>query len=251
MVLILFARLILCKNINTSFLLQAGLLLLAVMISRPLGVLFIIPVLLFIFLRLPKRQRVYFYFPLLVGVGIMALCMQVVFTTTPDVTMRRIFQEENIICGIPASTLHSNLVLSANTNPLYQLFFYITHNFSIFIQLAINRLRYFFFLVRDYYSTAHNAFVLSCVTIIYGIILVRIKRITGVLSRSLLAFIFSAVFLFAIAIAFLCDDYHSRFFLTLMPLFILLMVAGISAINRGEDPGAGNSELPAATSQVI
>lgn len=251
MVLFLFARLILCNNINTPFLLQAGVLLLAVIISRPLGVLFIIPVLLFIFFRLPKRQRVYFYVALIAGVGVIAFSLQVIFTTTPDVTMLRIFQEENIICGIPASTTHTNLVLPANMNPLYQLLFYVTHNFSIFVQLAITRLRYFFFLVRDYYSTAHNAYLLSCVVLIYGLILVRIKRITTVLSRSLLAFIFSAVFLFAITIAFLCDDYHSRFFLTLMPLFVVLVVAGIGGIKRGEESGEGNSKIPAAISRSI
>jgi hypothetical protein len=41
---------------------------------------------------------------------------------------------------------------------------------------------------------------------------------------SLGVFIFSSIIMFSMAIAFQCDDYHNRFFLTLVP-FLVTMAA--------------------------
>ena len=128
---------------------------------------------------------------------------------------------------------NSNLEVSDHPNQLYRLFFYITHNFSHFSGLALTRLKYFFLNTRTYYSVTHNAFLLISLFSIYACILIGIKRIRKTFPTSLLVFIFSAIFFFAVAIAFQCDDYHNRFFLTLMPLLTVLAVAGAQpAINK-------------------
>jgi hypothetical protein len=156
--------------------------------------------------------------------------VQVVFTTTPDWNMQRAFLEENIICDMPVVVTNSNLVVSDHPNQLYRLFFYITHNFSHFSWLALTRLKYFFLNTRSYYSAMHNAYLLTCLFLVYTCIVIGIKRIRKTFSTAVLFFIISAVFFFALAIAFQCDDYHNRFFLTLMPLLSVLAMTGFMPV---------------------
>lgn len=225
-VMVLFSRLLLFEKMDLKFLLSTFLILVLVIISRPLGILFIFPVLFFLYFHLNKRQKLFFYAVLILAFLLLGWVVQVVFTTTPDWNMQRAFLEENIICDMPVVLSNSKLEMSDHPNQLYRLFFYITHNFSHFSGLALTRLKYFFVNTRPYYSTAHNAYLLVSLFSIYGSIILGIKRITKIFSTSLISFIFSTIFFFALAIAFQCDDYHNRFFLTLMPLLTVLAVAG-------------------------
>jgi hypothetical protein len=167
---------------------------------------------------------------LILAFFLLAWVVQVVFTTTPDWNMQRAFLEENIICDMPVTVSNSQLEVSDHPNQLYRLFFYITHNFSHFSGLALTRLKYFFLNTRPYYSSLHNAYLLIILFLIYACILIGIRNIKRLLPVSLLTFIFSVIFFFALAIAFQCDDYHNRFFLTLMPLLTVLAVAGATPL---------------------
>jgi hypothetical protein len=155
------------------------------------------------------------------------LIIQTVFTTTSDWSMRRSILDQSLICDIPDTNGNKNIVLSDNPSQLYQLFFYITHNFPIAFKLALVRLRYFFFMVRDYYSIIHNAYLLVYLISIYLLIIFRFKKIYDALSKPLGTFIISVILLFALTISLQCDDYHNRFFLTLMPIFMTLPVVAL------------------------
>lgn len=225
-VILLFSRLLLFEKMDLKFLSSIFFILLLVIISRPLGILFVFPVLFFLYFHLNRQQKKYFYLGLIIAVLLLSWIVQVVFTTTPDWNMQRAFLEENIICDMPVVVTSTNLEISDHPNQLYRLFFYITHNFSHFSGLALTRLKYFFLNTRNYYSDIHNAYLLSTLVFIYGCILIGIKKILKTFSLPLLVFVFSSIFFFALAIAFQCDDYHNRFFLTLMPLLAALAVAG-------------------------
>ena len=226
LVMLLFSRLLLFKKMDIKFLSSVFVILFLVIISRPLGVLFVFPVLIFLYFHLNSKQKRYFYAGLILAILLLGWIVQVVFTTTPDWNMQRAFLEENIICDMPVAVTNSSLEVSDHPNQLYRLFFYITHNFSHFIGLALTRLKYFFLLTRNYYSGMHNAYLLIILVLIYGCIIIGIKNILKTVSLPVLVFIFSSIFFFALAIAFQCDDYHNRFFLTLMPLLAVLSVAG-------------------------
>lgn len=226
-VLLLFSWLLLFKKINIRFLVITFLIFTLVIISRPLGILFVIPVLLFIFLHLNKKQKKLFYIVSIFSLIILNLIIQTVFTTTSDWSMRRSILDQSLICDIPDTNGNKNIILSDNPSQLYQLFFYITHNFSIAFKLALVRLRYFFFMVRDYYSIMHNAYLLIYIIGIYLLIIFRFKKIYAALSKPLGAFILSVTLLFALTISLQCDDYHNRFFLTLMPIFMTLSVVAL------------------------
>ncbi|MEO5942790.1 MAG: hypothetical protein ABIP30_12795 [Ferruginibacter sp.] len=141
--------------------------------------------------------------------------------------MKRSVLDQSLICDIPDTNGNKNIVLSDNSSQLYQLFFYITHNFSIAFKLALVRLRYFFLMVRDYYSMAHNTYLMVYLISIYLLIIFRFKKVYTALSKPLGAFILSVILLFALTISLQCDDYHNRFFLTLMPIFITLTVVAV------------------------
>lgn len=222
----LFAHLSLFKKITLRYLIASFFWLLLVVLSRPLGILFVPPALLFFFFKLNGKQRLYF-----VGVAALAFValnyiVQVVFTTTSDWNMQRAVTEGDIICDVPG-TPAEGLRLTNNPNQLYRLFYYITHNVSHFAGLAFTRLRYFFFLVRPYYSFFHNAYLIASLLFFYGCILLGIKRIVNLFPSALLSFIVLSILLFALTIAVQCDDFHNRFFLTLMPFFSVMAVAVI------------------------
>ena len=232
-VMILFSRLLLFKKMDIKFLGSILLILFLVIVSRPLGVLCVFPVLFFLYFHLSRRQKLFFYAVLTVAFFLLSWVVQIVFTTTPDWNMQRAFLEENIICDMPVVVSNQNLGVSDHPNQLYRLFFYITHNFSHFSGLALTRLKYFFLNTRTYYSATHNAYLLVSLLFIYGCVVLGLKKIRKTFSASLIVFIFSAIFFFALAIAFQCDDYHNRFFLTLMPLLTVLAVAGsMPVINK-------------------
>jgi hypothetical protein len=160
----------------------------------------------------------------LLAVVLLNLVVQVVFTTTPDWNMKRALTENSIICDVPRAMAATDLDLSQHPNQLYQLFYFVTHNFTHFTSLALTRLRYFFVMMRDYYSTLHNVYLVVHLLFLYGSILVGIKRLLRTFPRALLVFAFSSILLFALAIALQCDDYHNRFALTLMPIYTTLAV---------------------------
>ncbi|HEX8316698.1 MAG TPA: hypothetical protein VF609_16975, partial [Flavisolibacter sp.] len=167
------------------------------------------------------------FFFMLAGAGFLLLLnfvLQVVFTTTPDWNMTRALTEDSIICDIPRNDASASLNLSHNPNQFYQLLYYVTHNFGHFAGLALVRLKYFFGMVRDYYSSAHNGFLVAYLLLFYGSIILGIKRIIRSVSLPLLTFVLFTIIVFAATIALQCDDYHNRFFLTLTPLFAFLTV---------------------------
>lgn len=224
LVLMLLGHLLRFQKLNARFLAGCAGLLFALTITRPLGILFIPPVLLFVFFYLNKAQRIVFILAGAAFIILLNFVVQIVFTTTPDWNMTRALTEESLICDMPRGDASSQLDLSHNPNQFYQLFYYVTHNFGHFSALALTRLRYFFGMTRTYYSTSHNAILVIYLAVFYGSLLWGWKRLASVTSPGLRAFLFSAILCFAITIALQCDDYHNRFFLTLTPLFALITV---------------------------
>lgn len=233
LLLLLFAHLLRVNRLTARSALVSIVLLALLTVTRPLGMLFIIPVLAFFFTLMNRTQKIYFWiaFGLTIGVGFWII--QIVFTSTPDWNMQRAVMEENIICDMTPSGITYHPTVTDSTNPIYQLVYYITHNFQHFAGLALTRLRYFFGMVRPYYSITTNLFIGVYLLVIYGWIIAGIRRQGSLFPKRILLFIWGAVGLFALAIAVQCDDYHNRFFLVLLPLFVTMAVASAwKRINR-------------------
>lgn len=222
--MVLFGHLLRFKTLNFRFLGIAGVLLFLLIISRPLGILFVPAVLLFIFVHLTKRQRLYLLFAGIVFLVLLNSIVHIFFTTTSDWSMNYALTGDMIICDMPVANPAYHPKLSNNSNQLYQLFYYLQHNFPHFLGLAAVRLRYFFFLVKPFYSRGHNLYLIAYDIIIYGSLLWHFRGILRAVPTALLLFIFSSITLFALATAVQCDEYHSRFALTLTPFLVTLTV---------------------------
>ena len=227
LVLVLFSRLTLFRKLSVGFVFTLMGILIVLMLTRPMGILFIFPVLGFIYFHLIGRQKIVFLAVLIIAAILINQVSQIVFTTTKDWSMVQALQSDIVIADKDEIPVNKNIIISKSPNQLYQLFFYITHNFFHFIILAGKRLQAFFFLVRNYYSVAHNAFLLVPVVFMYLIIFFRFNTIRRVLNKPLLIFILLSILFFATAVAMQFDDYHNRFFLTLMPYFVVMASAGL------------------------
>jgi hypothetical protein len=223
-VLLLFGHLLKFRTLNFNFLFKTAILLILVIFSRPLGILFIFPVLLFVFFKLSKKLRIYIFIAAFLFLLLLNFVMQIVFTTTPDWNMTRALTEDSIICDIPRADASAKLDLVNHPNQIYQLFYYVTHNFSHFAGLAAIRLQYFFTMVRNYYSSAHNYYLIAYLVLFYGSVILGLRKILRLVPVSLCMFLFISILLFALTIALQCDDYHNRFFLTLTPFFAFMTV---------------------------
>lgn len=232
LVLILFSRLILFRKLSMTFIFTLIVVLTLLMLTRPMGILFIFPVLGFIYFHLIGWKKIVFLAALIIAAVLINQVSQIVFTTTKDWSMVQALQSDIVIADKEEIPMNKNIIISNNTNQLYQLFYYITHNFSHFVILAGKRLQAFFFLVRNYYSIAHNLFLLIPVVIMYLLIFFRFNTIRRVVDKPLLIFILLSIVFFALAVAVQFDDYHNRFFLTLTPCFVVLASAGVLQVKR-------------------
>ncbi|MDB5197612.1 MAG: hypothetical protein JWP88_1983 [Flaviaesturariibacter sp.] len=225
-VLLLLSHLILFRGWSSAYLVQLFLIMAFVILSRPLGILFVIPLVVFLYFHLSRNQKIFFYVMAVLVILLFNSVVQTVFTTTSDWNLQKVMQEGDLICNIPNTSGNNNLKITNNPNQLYQLFYFVTHNFSYFCDLAAKRLLLFFTLRREYYSGFHNAYLLLCLGTVYGLILWRVRQIFSYLPLPVLVFIILVILSFTLAVALQCDDYHNRFFLTLMPFWTVLAVAG-------------------------
>lgn len=203
--------------------------LLLVVLSRPLGILFILPTLFYFITQASKKTRLLLIPALVLSLAIMIYVSNVIFSTISNVTITLAASQECIVCGIVPEHNY-NLNLTNNGTPVYQLFYYLTNNFDHFIKLGLVKQRYFFLMIRNYYSTPHNAGLLAFIIPVY------VLSIAYVFSRKQKTFLpfyifqLSGILLFSITIMLQCDDYHNRFVLSLYPVFLLMAAKGLQTL---------------------
>jgi len=130
------------------------------------------------------------------------------------------FRYEHIICGVP--TLKNEFALKTvdKSNSLNGLLFYILHNFDQFSRLAFLKTKAFFGLQRSFYSTSHNIFLALYFYPLYAFCLLTFFKFRQKTPKAFIYFIALILFLWVCVIC-SCDEWHSRFFLTLTPFWIL------------------------------
>jgi hypothetical protein len=220
--LILISLLILYKPDNLKNILLILIALFFTFIARPLGILFSVGVYLYFFYNANKKWKIIIACSSVAIIVMGYFFINAVFSSIHDWTITQGFEEESIICDLPASQPYQKLHLSKTSSPVYQLWYYLTHNFSHFLRFAGIKTQYFFLMTRNYYSNAHNFFLLLNVIPVYLLALCSsfIKRAYFV--KGVVAFLISTILMYAVTIVFQCDDYHNRFVLSIYPIFVLL-----------------------------
>jgi hypothetical protein len=220
-ILILLSLLIMYQNNkNSETVLFILLALILVIMSRPLGILFIIPTCTFFFIGLKKKAKIISLPFIIASICIIIYATNIVFSRSADASIILAASQQCIICGIIPQN-HLPIILQTGGSPLYQLYFYITNNFSQFLYLGGIKLKYFFIMTRTYYSTFHNAFLLAFTIPVYilfvGSLFIKKEKIY----KTLYIFIITLLLLFCITIMTQCDDYHNRFILSIYPFFVI------------------------------
>jgi hypothetical protein len=220
--LILFSILVLYKPDKPGNILLMALALLFTIISRPLGILYGIAVYLYLFHHAGRKWK----FAMAAGSVIMLIIgyylVNIAFSSVKDWTITQGFEQESIICDMPAAPPYQTLDLDKSGTPVYQLWYYVSHNFSHFLHFAGVKAKYFFLMTRPYYSNGHNYFLLLNVIPVY-LLVVSGFFIRGLkFNKSISIFLLSSILIYALSIIFQCDDYHSRFVMAIYPFFVIL-----------------------------
>jgi hypothetical protein len=216
------------SRLKTFFFLAISFILLIT--SRPFGMLFIPSFGLFLLLLLPRKYLLLSIVICIAGVVVMYSFLNRAFAGSVDWNAMVSNINGNIICDMPDSRFITHLDLAQKGDPVYQLFYYVIHNPRHYFILSARRLYAFFNLTREYYSTAHNILLVISMTFIYGLFLAGVGEFIRKAVLPFKVFVISAIFFYAFAITLQCDDYHSRFIMALMPLFLAVGCFGIKKI---------------------
>lgn len=222
LILILFSFLVLYKPVNTKNFIITCLLALLVIMARPLGLLFAGSCFVYIFCNVNYGwKKTMGFSTILLAIGAY-YCINIIFSTIPDWHITQAFEQESIICNLPATPPYTVLKLSTTGSPVFQLYYYLTHNFSHFLHFTGVKLNYFFLMARPYYSKLHNYFLVFSNIILYTLAFTGLYFKKTAFNKGIIPFVLCSILLYTLTIIFQCDDYHNRFILSIYPFFVIL-----------------------------
>jgi hypothetical protein len=218
LVLLFFSSCIDAKYETPKFKLKQLFLLLTVILARPLGILFLIPWLTFhLWYLIKKRKRLV---SVLLGFGIVILILicEIILSNIKGYDILEAYKQGNVICGIATFNQSSFAIgIEKTSSSIWNLILYIRENPILFLNLSWKKTIAFFLMFRDYYQWRHNFLLLVLCAILYlPTVFNFLKEKINPFSR----FIYLIIISFYLAVVLQCDDYHSRFVLTLVPLFL-------------------------------
>jgi hypothetical protein len=215
--------------------------------TRPTGVLFIACSSLYLFFRFARALST------LAKIAItIATCIGFFFALNAalgiggDLDFMLPFRDERIICGVPTLPYFRDIKMSENPNSIYGLFYYITHNTDQFIRLAWLRTKAFFGLSRSYYSNGHNLYLYVYFFPFYLLVLLSIKKWIRQ-NKYLLLFCFSIIAINWCTVIMSCDDWHNRFFLSVVPYIYILAAPAVQTIADKFKPDDNKRNIQART----
>jgi len=195
--------------------------LIAVILCRPLGILFLPSWMLLVFLRSSKKVRFALSIVIIGGLALFAIISNTVLSTISDWEVLRPAQQGYIICDMPTGDSLTLDPAWKSQSPIRQLSSYIIGHPGHFIGLSLKKLEAFFLLHRSYYSSIHNLFLLLfCIILYLPLFIYKSRREKEILQLRI--FGISLILVFAVAICLQCDDYHSRFINAIIPFIIFL-----------------------------
>ena len=204
--------------------------LLVLIFSRPHGLLFIPPTIIYLLFRKQSKKELLisgsFCLGLLIGMYFM---LNAAFTGGEDMDAMKPFIEEHVICFVPLKPQGADLNLIKTDSPVNDIFYYVFHNPFHFLKFTLLKLHSFFNMTRPYYSTGHNIMLSLILIPVYIFGLIGLVRFVRPFTNFTL-FLVSLLILYPLGATFQCDDWHSRFTFIVFPYFILLACIGISFV---------------------
>ena len=217
LVLLFFSSCIRKMHITIKNLLIQSALLFLVIFSRPLGILILLPWIMYLFFHAPTKIKY-----IIAGFGAISLLVvssmaNTILSSIGDWNVMLPFEEKSIICSSLPLKKTTPAISDINENPITQIFYFIKAYPKEFLILSYKKTKAFFLMTRDYYSAGHNLFLILLSFIFYLPILLSfwVKKIDTASIFTIIIILF-----FYAAVVLQCDDYHNRFILTLAPLFL-------------------------------
>ncbi len=197
-------------QLSRHLLLALGVLVL-ITFSRPHGLLFIPPAILYLVFRKQSRKTLFINMGICVLLtGLMFLAALVIFSGGGDMDAMKPFIEEHIICFVPTATGDSNLILINSGSQMYDLWYYITHNPLHFLKLTGLKILSFFNLTRPWYTPINNYLLIVLMVPLYTSFLFGLKKFIKT-NRSFALLVIGLLLLYPFGMTLQCDDWHSRF----------------------------------------
>ncbi|WP_018626741.1 hypothetical protein [Niabella aurantiaca] len=202
--------------------------LLLLMLTRPSGLLLIPPTLVYLISKLNRGSNRFVLSAAVIALFITGwLILDRAMGSGGELDFMLPFKENMIICGVPVH--HTAPNLSDNPNSLGGILYYITHNFSQFAPLALNRTIAFFGVYRSYFSPVHNGLLMGFFFLLYPLAAMGIYSWFK-MNRGLLRFCIVAVISVWCSVILTCDDWHNRFVVTIVPHLLILAIPFISKV---------------------
>jgi hypothetical protein len=226
--IILAYYLLTLDKLNPQRIVAITLLFLLICFTRPSGFLLVPAVLLYIFSSfltawsLPARLVTFIFLACL-----FLFSLNAVIGSGGELDFMLPFREEHIICGMP--TVISNGTTDPADNSILGLFSYAAQHPGDFIRLAIQRSGAFFGLMRSYYSTGHNIYLAFYFIPVYLLMLFSLNQ-WWKKNRPVLIFCLAAIAATWMSVIFTCDDWHNRFYLSILPFLYMLAIPAIDKI---------------------
>ncbi|MBS1496566.1 MAG: hypothetical protein JSU03_12220 [Bacteroidetes bacterium] len=190
-------------------------------ISRPSGIFFLGATIIYLFFFVSKKLNPFIRIAVFVSLSFIALwLLNYLMGTGGSIDVILPFKEQMVICEVPTIHYTSDTGAIQNDNSIAGLANYIFHNFHQFGRLTLLKSKAFFGLLRPYYSSGHNAFLLFYFYPLYLFIILCIIKMKYRMPVAFIYFII-LIIIFWLSVVFSCDEWHNRFFLTLVPFLIL------------------------------
>ncbi len=215
------------------------LLLAVISMTRPTGLLFIVPVFFYLFFVFARKMSNTKKASMLILFGaIFLLIINAAMKSGGEFDFILPFKDADIICGAPSSIQTAAVQNASSNNSLLGLLHYIANNFGEFTRLAWLKTIAFFGLYRSYYSKWHNIYLIA---FFYSLHIMAISASGYWIKKNRYQFIYLLSIILAtwLTVMLTCDDWHNRFYLSISPYIIMLSMGFLKMLLKKDSATSG------------
>ncbi|MBS1919556.1 MAG: glycosyltransferase family 39 protein [Bacteroidetes bacterium] len=200
--------------------------------TRPTGLFFIPAAAIYLFFRFFHSFSLSLKLLSVISISVgFLIFLNIVLGSGGELDFMLPFRDESIICGVPTLFHFRNIRTSENPNSIFGIFYYITHNFDQFLRLAWLRSKAFWGLFRSYYSFGHNLYLGLYFLPFYTLIVASIREWVKKNKYSFL-YCCSLIIITWGSVILTCDDWHNRFYLSIVPYIYILSIPVLQKITN-------------------
>lgn len=198
--------------------------------TRPTGLLFVPGTFLYLFFKYTRGLSTIVKLGVtVVGTVIFLFALNTALGSGGELDFMLPYRDERIICGVPTLTQFRDIEISDNPNSISGLLYYISHNTAQFTRLAWWRTKAFFGITRQYYSKGHNLYLYLYFFPLYILALLSLGKWIRI-NRYIPLYCLSVILITWLTVILTCDDWHNRWFLSVVPYIYILSAPMVQAI---------------------